>query len=418
MRPKLNLLILLTIIGLPLSLILVVGRPTASKAAVGPTTLRTPPIVGVIPPSDDLYTTPCNGLSYWDVTLGPDFFGDGSDEFSERVLLKGLPLSIADPSHYTAAFGTTDTIMRRNDSAAVPNAGDSASVPVELVALSLVSCNSLTVTYGGGASHEDWKLSVSVAPITIGSMNIQNTCGFENGGTFDSNVRAFPVLIFTRVRDGLTKTFDFQDLQIPLLLLGSGNKWSSSAPDSFNLLRVPTDPLRNFFAGVWKPPCLAGDCGGRSKAIEVMVQQSWYTFPPKGAAIAVHSMLPTALPPSSDSDSDQMPDAADNCPAISNPLQEDTDGDGKGDVCDGNPSLYDPACTVIIDGCDTRVPNHVFDGGTSFSDKIADCAAHASTHGEFVSCVTHLLNEWRGLGLITSSERSAIHGCAVHARIP
>ena len=74
--------------------------------------------------------------------------------------------------------------------------------------------------------------------------------------------------------------------------------------------------------------------------------------------------------------------------------------------------------TVVIDGCDSGVPNHVFDGGTTFSDKIADCAAHAANHGQFVSCVTHLLNEWRDMGLINSLYRRSIMNCASRARIP
>ncbi len=39
-----------------------------------------------------------------------------------------------------------------------------------------------------------------------------------------------------------------------------------------------------------------------------------------------------------DSDADGIPDAADNCPADPNALQEDLDGDGAGDVCDVDPT--------------------------------------------------------------------------------
>ncbi|HIH10590.1 TPA: hypothetical protein HA241_00185 [Candidatus Woesearchaeota archaeon] len=40
------------------------------------------------------------------------------------------------------------------------------------------------------------------------------------------------------------------------------------------------------------------------------------------------------LPPAQDQDGDGVPDGQDNCPAVPNPLQENTDGDNLGDVCD------------------------------------------------------------------------------------
>ncbi len=38
-----------------------------------------------------------------------------------------------------------------------------------------------------------------------------------------------------------------------------------------------------------------------------------------------------------DADSDGVPDAIDNCPAVANPQQLDADTDGIGDVCDETP---------------------------------------------------------------------------------
>lgn len=51
----------------------------------------------------------------------------------------------------------------------------------------------------------------------------------------------------------------------------------------------------------------------------------------------------TPPPPAPDGDGDGVPDASDNCPAVTNPNQGDSDGDGIGDACDAPPA--DPCVT-------------------------------------------------------------------------
>ena len=73
---------------------------------------------------------------------------------------------------------------------------------------------------------------------------------------------------------------------------------------------------------------------------------------------------------------------------------------------------------LIIDGCDTGVQDQVLPDGSLMSAKISECATNARNHGQFVSCVAHLTNEWKGTGYITGKEKGAIQSCAARADLP
>ena len=87
---------------------------------------------------------------------------------------------------------------------------------------------------------------------------------------------------------------------------------------------------------------------------------------------------------------------------------------------DGSRGIYvaQAGTTVVIDGCDSGVPNTVFPSGCTISDLIAACAEGASNHGQFVSCVSHLTNDLKKAGTITGQQKGAIQSCAAKAHIP
>jgi len=172
-----------------------------------------------------------------------------------------------------------------------------------------------------------------------------------------------------------------------------------------------------------------------------------------------------------DGDDDGVPDQRDNCPNTPNPDQADADADGAGDACDACPGFddridcnsngvpdgcdirdgtsedcnasgvpdecerdadgdgriddcdacpdSDRAATIVIDDCDTRVPNRMLgDEGCTMADEIARLADGARNHGAFVNRVAHLVNAWRHRGLISVRQAAAIQRCAAQADIP
>lgn len=116
------------------------------------------------------------------------------------------------------------------------------------------------------------------------------------------------------------------------------------------------------------------------------------------------------------------PGGTDNCPVkieISDLLCRDDDVDDDG-VADDEDECPDSELSevLVLAECDTGVINHLFASGCTFFDRIFICGEEARNHGEFVSCVAHLTNEWRSLGLITGHEKGEVQRCAAQAPIP
>lgn len=95
----------------------------------------------------------------------------------------------------------------------------------------------------------------------------------------------------------------------------------------------------------------------------------------------------------------------------------DSDGDGIPDDEDDYPNS-DTQPYVTMDGCDSGVENQQLDNGAYMMDLILECKENASNHGEFVSCLSALTNEWKAAGLISGSDKGSITSCGGNANWP
>lgn len=96
------------------------------------------------------------------------------------------------------------------------------------------------------------------------------------------------------------------------------------------------------------------------------------------------------------------------------PVSDDTDGDGIPDYEDDCPDS-DLSSTVVIDDCDSGVPNTLFENGCTISDEIAELANNSTNHGNFTSAVAHYTNDLMNDGIITGQQKGAIQRCAGQA---
>ncbi|MHC4086626.1 MAG: DUF7901 domain-containing protein [Planctomycetota bacterium] len=184
------------------------------------------------------------GRSYYEFNVDPipaDFFGPGSDPFLGMVKLEG-----SNPDG-------PDTIIRRLADSNLPAPPSTATVPIELVALSLKSCDPITVTENGGQNPSRWDVDVELSPTPapVGEMIIIRT--HDKSGTFTSEFYLQPKFTFTKVG---TPTPDVREWDtglegIPAVQLSNNDPygWQDTSPkpnppcDGMGFYPVGPEPL-------------------------------------------------------------------------------------------------------------------------------------------------------------------------------
>jgi len=297
-----------------------------------------PPVPAVvIAAGDDGWQTPPPGpgvVSFLDFNVAPipaNFFYLGSAPLVGVVDLQGQPLTTTPPG----ILGSIDTIVRRTASTAPLLVGGNDVVPIQIVALDLVSVQPVLVT--GINPPELWDVRVTlsgVAPQGVGNMMINRTS--PNGGTFDSVLPVQPKLTFTRPIPFAQQILDpappdaFQSLGSPWVI--------PFGPGGFDPGAAGIDAL---------PPAVQVDADGDGITVGLFdgltvgetnlrgaVDPATFgcAFNQENAALGAHGVTVPG-----DLDGDGWPDLCDNCPATPNADQADGDGDGIGDVCDPTP---------------------------------------------------------------------------------
>jgi hypothetical protein len=174
-----------------------------------------------------------------------DFFGPGSEPFTGEVCFSGTPSG--HPS-----FPDADTIIRRIgpfedfcDIDAAP------TFDIEIVALSLVSVDPISVVVDG--TPEDWDVAVGLSSVAAPLGTLTTTRTHCNGGTYTSTLRVLPKFTFTKVSEpGQVLTLDTGEEGIPAVVLSPPfpKDWSIDLPPGIDGANYCTSFHPGFRTGV------------------------------------------------------------------------------------------------------------------------------------------------------------------------
>jgi len=278
--------------------------------------------------SDDDAEPTCNQFGAGPTPpIPPGFFGPGSQPFVGQICYHGEPLGVTP----FGTFAVADTVVRRPagdpfDRCAIPPA--QIDIPIELVALNLVSVQPITVMFAGPPFQQQYNVLLnpsSSVPPAPGSMTVRKThC---NGGTWNSVLPVRAKFTFTNVNNpGDVRVLDTPSFGFPpdILMVDAADNlpWVSDADPNFHF----DSPIcTDFHPGIQDPnQSLSCDCNGNGQRDECDIEQGLsQDCQPNG--------IPDECDP--DSDGDGFPDGCDNCPDHPNGDQLDSDGDGIGNVC-------------------------------------------------------------------------------------
>lgn len=226
----------------------------------------------------DLWKTPAGGSTkadFSEIPIPSRVFGVGAKPYSGIITFRGEPLFKPFEAGYPA-----DTIVWRTERALLPVIPSEDTIPIEIVALNLVSVEPIVVHYSPG-SPKSFKVVVNLSdgPQEQGRMTIHYLC--TKGGNFDAVLPVRPKFTFINVENPLEEhTYD------PALIAPDegtvhfrtlNGRWSHIADPRFMIASVPDGTLvngqplpggsSNFVAGVWPEDDGALPCWGQPPVV-------------------------------------------------------------------------------------------------------------------------------------------------------
>lgn len=208
-------------------------------------------------PSDALANPARKGLDFFvtrpggtwqNFNLPSGSFGLGSDPVvNQRISFQGMPQRQQCP--HGAGFAMPDTIIQRLESAHFPHDTGMATIPTEIVGLSLASVQPLTVTFNGGQTPSFWHVGVFLSTaVPQPSSSLRITHDSKVGGTFTSILMVQPLFVFTKDGGGAEPIiFDTGAAGMdPVTLVSGPTPWTHREPEGVEIF----NPTRtNFVPG-------------------------------------------------------------------------------------------------------------------------------------------------------------------------